>query len=232
MLRAMPSDQPGPTAAPSGGHAGGQLHRRVTLSLQAVLLGGVVLQLLQAQWLTAVTTIGILVVTLLPVVLGRRFDVFIPSEFQLLAVVMVFASLFLGEVRGYFVRFWWWDVVLHLGSGFLLGIFGFLLVFVLNQKEDVAVQMKPAFVALFAFVFSLGLGALWEIFEFAMDQLFGLNMQKSGLVDTMWDLIVDAVAALAMAALGYRFLKETGADSFLERWIGKFIRANPRLFRG
>lgn len=210
----------------------GRLHRRVTMGLQAVLLGGVVLELLQGQWLTAVTTIGILIVTLLPLVLGRRFAVFIPAEFKLLAVVMVFASLFLGEVRDYFVRFWWWDIALHAASAFLLGILGFLLVFVLNQKEDIAVQMKRGFVALFAFVFALGLGTLWEIFEFGMDQTFGVNMQKSGLVDTMSDLIVDAAGALAMALLGYRYLKRAADDSFLERWIGQFIRANPRLFRG
>lgn len=218
---ALPSDR-----------VGGRLHRRVTLGLQAALLLGVVLQLVQGQWLNAAATTAVLIMTLLPLVLGRRFHVFIPSEFELLAAVMVFASLFLGEVRGYFLRFWWWDVVLHASSGVLLGMVGFLLVFVLNQKEDIAVQMKAGFVALFAFTFSLGLGVLWEIFEFAVDQMFGLNMQKSGLVDTMWDLIVDTVAALAIAALGYIYIKRPGDDSFLERWIGRFIRSNPRLFRG
>ena len=29
------------------------------------------------------------------------------------------------------------------------------------------------------------IGAVWEIFEYGMDQTFGLNMQKSGLDDTM-----------------------------------------------
>jgi hypothetical protein len=208
-----------------------RIHRRLTLGLQAVLLLGVALALVRQRWLESVATTGILVVTLLPVMLGRRFRVIIPAEFHLLAVVMVFASLFLGEVRGFFLRFWWWDVVLHASSGFLLGIFGFLLVFVLNRKEDIAVQLKPAFVALFAFAFSLALGALWEMFEFAMDQTFGVNMQKSGLVDTMWDLIVDAVGALVVALLGYRYFRDTGDDSFLERWIVRFIRSNTRLFR-
>ena len=35
------------------------------------------------------------------------------------------------------------------------------------------------FVAVFAFMFAVGLGALWEIFDFAMAGVFGLNMQKS-----------------------------------------------------
>jgi hypothetical protein len=202
------------------------------MGLQAILLAGVALELWRRHWLSAVATTGVLIITLLPIVLRRRFRVYIPSEFHLLAVVMVFASLFLGEVRGYFLRFWWWDLALHAGSSFSLGILGFLLVFVLNQKEDIAVQLKPGFVALFAFVFALGLGTLWEIFEFAMDQTIGVNMQKSGLVDTMGDLIVDAAGALLIALLGYGYLKRARDDSFLERWIERFIHANPRMFRG
>lgn len=96
--------------------------------------------------------------------------------------------------------------------------------------------MKPGFVALFAFVFAVALGALWEVFEFAMDSLFGMNMQKailgdpSGLTDTMWDLIVDAAGALVIAVLGRQWLRTAGTDSFLEAWIDRFIEDNPQLF--
>jgi hypothetical protein len=207
-----------------------RLHRRVTIVLQIVLLIGIALELWQGQWLNAATTAGVLVVTLLPVILGRRFNVFIPPEFEVLALLFVFAAVFLGEVRGYYVRFWWWDVVLHSASGFLLGILGFLLVHVLNEKEELDLHMKPVFVALFAFMFALGLGALWEIFEFAMDSIFGLNMQKSGLVDTMWDLIVDTVGALIIALLGFSYLSKARNVSFLERWIARFIQDNRRFF--
>ena len=186
---------------------------------------------IQGRWLTATVTAGIIVVTVLPLVLGRRFAVHIPPEFEVLAVVFAYASLFLGEVHGYYVRFWWWDVVLHVGSGFLLGILGFLLVYVLNEIENVDLHMRPRFVALFAFMFAVGMGALWEIFEFGMDQLFDLNMQKSGLIDTMWDLIVDAGGALVISVLGWSYLSKTGNNSFLERWIAAFVRANPRLFK-
>lgn len=206
------------------------IHRRTTLLLQGILFLGAAVAVWQGQWLTAATVTGIMAVTLFPLVLGRRFRVFIPPEFEVLAIVFVFASLFLGEVRGYYVRFWWWDAVLHTASGFLLGVLGFLLVHVLNEKEDIELHMKPAFVAFFAFIFAVGMGALWEIFEFGMDQFFGMNMQKSGLVDTMWDLIVDTIGAAVIAVLGYGYLMTAGNASFLEQWIDRFIEANPRLF--
>ena len=80
-------------------------------------------------------------------------------------------------------------------------------------------------------------GAIWEIFEFSMDQFFGMDMQKemlgdpSGLTDTMWDLIVDTVGAALIALMGFGYLRTRGNESFLEQWIDRFIEANPGLFR-
>ena len=212
------------------------LHRRLSFAFQAILLLGALAALWERQWAPAAFTVVIIIVTLTPLLLQHSFRVFIPPEFELLAIAFVFASLFLGDVQAYYARFWWWDIALHTSSGFLLGIVGFLMVHVLNEKEEVDLHMKPGFVALFAFFFSLSVGALWEIFEFGMDRSFGLNMQKamlgdaSGLTDTVVDLIVDAVGAAAIAALGYGYLVSAGNDSFLERWIDSFIEANPRLF--
>jgi len=63
-----------------------------------------------------------------------------------------------------------------------------------------------------------------------MDQVFGLNIQKSGLVDTMWDLIVDLISAAVLAILGWGCIKTRETDSFLERMIEEFIRKNAYLF--
>ena len=43
-----------------------------------------------------------------------------------LAIIFVFAALFLGEVRSYYVRFWWWDIVVGGASGLLpaIGVLG------------------------------------------------------------------------------------------------------------
>jgi hypothetical protein len=46
---------------------------------------------------------------------------------------------------------------------------------------------------------ALGLGALWELFEFAADAT-GLVVAQRGLVDTMLDLAADAAGALAAVA--------------------------------
>jgi uncharacterized membrane protein YjdF len=213
------------------------IHRRLTFALQAILIIGLIAEIWSQQWFNAVITSVIVLITFSPLFLQKHFHVFIPTEFVLISIAFVFASLFLGEIHGYYTRYWWWDIALHTGSGVLLGIVGFLLVYVLNETENIGVHMKPGFVAFFAFLFAVGVGALWEIFEFAMDSIFGMNMQKamlgdeSGLTDTMWDLIVDTLGALVISILGYGYLKTAKNESFLERWINGFIRGNPRLFR-
>ena len=198
--------------------------------LKLSLFAGAILSFTQSHLQAGVITLGIFFITFLPVILGKRFQVKIPSEFELLAVIFIYASLFLGEVHGYYVRFWWWDIVLHTSSGFLIGILGFLLVYVLNEKKEIELDMKPGFVALFAFVFSIAIGAIWEMFEYGMDSFFGTEMQKSGLTDTMWDLIVNSIGALTISILGWGYLCTEGSNSFMERWIHDFIERNPRFF--
>ena len=213
-----------------------RVHRGTLLVLQVIMAVELLLVLREGQWINAFLIVTIMAVALLPAVLGRRFRVYVPPEFQVLAVVFVFAALFLGEIHSYYARFWWWDIALHTSSGLLMGILGFLLVYVLNESENIAIHMRPRFVALFAFLFAVTVGTLWEIFEFAMDQIVGTNMQKpmlgdpSGLTDTMWDMIVNALGALAISALGGGYMK-LRERSFIEVWIRKFIERNPRLFR-
>ncbi len=211
------------------------LHRRIKLGLQVILAVGLVVEIYEAQWLNAALVFFIVIVTFLPSFLARGLDLFVPPELELMTIGFVFASVFLGETRDYYGRFWWWDILLHGTSGGLLGVLGFLLVYVLNATPRIELHMRPRFLALFAFCFAVTAGAAWEIFEFGVDQFFGTTMQKptygdsSGLVDTMEDLIVNAIGASIVVLLGYRSAKR-GADSLVSRSIHRFVVANPRFF--
>lgn len=213
-----------------------KIHWGVVILLHLAMVGELIASIYNGYWMNVFLIVAIMSVILIPLVLGYRFQLQIPSEFQILAVVFIFATLFLGEIRSYYERVWWWDIALHTTSGLLLGILGFLLVYVLNENERADLHMRPRFVALFAFIFAIAVGALWEIFEFAMDQLFGTNMQKpmlgdpSGLTDTMWDLIVDTFGALIISVIGWWYMVRK-EHSFIELWIQKFVKRNPHLFK-
>ena len=212
-----------------------RIHRGILIALQTIMTVELLLVLREKQWMNAFLVMAIMAIMFSPAVIGRRFRVHIPPEFQVLAVLFAFAALFLGEIHSYYMRFWWWDIALHTSSGLLMGILGFLLIYVLNADERIDIHMRPRFMAIFAFLFAVAVGTLWEIFEFAMDQIVGTNMQKpmlgdpSGLTDTMWDMIVNALGALAISALGGWYMKQR-EHSFIEVWIRKFIERNPGLF--
>ena len=138
-----------PASSVSSSTAG--LPGRVTLALQAIIVFGLVGELYERQWLNAAIVAAILLLTTLPAFVARGAKIVIPPQFTLLAIAFIFASLYLGERRDFYGRFWWWDLALHSTSGVLLGVLGFLLVYVLNESPRIDVHMQPGFVAFFAF---------------------------------------------------------------------------------
>jgi len=191
--------------------------------------------LIESQWLSLFVVSLLLIVLFIPIIFKRRLQVDIPAEFHLTAVLFTFAALYLGEVQHFYQRVWWWDIALHGSAGLLMGIFGFLLIYILNESIRIDIHLTPGFIAFFAFTFAISIGTVWEIFEFSADQIFQLNMQKpmmgdpSGLTDTMWDMIVNAIGALMISLTGWWYLKSK-KNYFVKDWIGKFIEKNPRLF--
>lgn len=218
-----------------GARKEGRIHLWTGRVLLVVVAVEWVFLLLDGRWLSMFLVTLIIAALLAPNLFRTKLDVEIPAEFHLTAVIFIFASLYLGEVQSFYQRFWWWDIALHTTAGLLMGIVGFLLVYLLNESKRVELHMTPGFISFFAFCFAITIGTLWEIFEFLMDQMFGFNMQKpmlgdpSGLTDTMWDMIVNALGALTICFMGWRYLKR-GQTFFVKNWIRTFIHKNPALF--
>ena len=197
----------------------------VSYGVQVILIGTMLWSLVQENWLSLFLASASLVLSFLPAIVRRSTRVYLPIEIDLVTIVFVFASVYLGELRSYYIRFWWWDLVLHTTAGFVMGLFGFILVYVLNREHRAELTMSPFFIGLFSFAFAMTFGVLWEIFEFGMDSLFGMNMQKSGLPDTMGDLIVNTIGAAVVSTLGYFYVR--GGDSLLfDRMVRRFLVHN------
>jgi len=160
-----------------------------------------------------------MVVLSLPSAVSRKWKFTIPNFIYIMYYLFLYCAIVLGEVLNFYYLVPHWDTILHFFSGAMLGALGFILVSWLNDSELVNVSLSPAFIALFAFCFALSCGAVWEIYEFTFDGLLNLNMQKfitadgtvltghAALIDTMKDIIVDALAALMIAVIGYARLK-------------------------
>jgi hypothetical protein len=220
----------GPEHPPSSERS---VYLTLTLVIQAMLVIGLVLFVLRRDWENVFLTALVIALTLVPAFLDRRYRIILPPEFQFMAVLWVFLTLYLGSARDFYYRFWWWDAVLHTGSGFLLGLIGFIALFLLNRTKRIPEGMTPGFVCFFAVTFSVFLGVLWEVFEYVVDRIAPhINMQsnETGVVDTMHDLIVDTLGAVVIAAMGWAYLKK-GRYSFIADAVRGFVERNPRLFR-
>lgn len=237
---AEPPQRAAPQSPESGealrdGNSG--LYLRLTLIMQTIVCVALVVFIVRRDWENVFLAALVIALMLIPVLIRRRYDVFIPPEFQLVSAGFIFLSLYLGSVRGYYSKFWWWDIALHTSSGFILGIAGFVTLFLLNRTNRIPPGMRPAFICFFGVTFAVFLGVVWEIFEYACDRLGPMvgwqsNMQsvESGVRDTMQDLIVDTLGAVVVALMGWAYLRK-GRYSFLADGVKKFLDHNPRLFR-
>ena len=81
--------------------------------------------------------------------------------------------------------------MLHTTNGFLCAAVGFSLIDILNRDAKIKFTLSPVYVALAAFCFSMTIGVLWEFFEFGMDRLFHMDMQKDTIVHTISSVMLD-----------------------------------------
>ena len=151
----------------------------------------------------------------IPSLLAKKFKFEIPVFLYVLYIIFLYCSITLGEVQSFYYLVPHWDVFLHAFSGVMTGFFGFMVISILNKDEHITINLSPVFMAVFAFSFAVAIGAVWEIYEFTIDSIMGLNMQKyilmdgtvlvghDALIDTMKDIIVDVLGALIASITGY-----------------------------
>ena len=200
----------------------------VMLVIWAMLLSTAAIALGLSRWSLAFVSLITLALSLVPPLLAARWSLKLPLPFLLFTTLFFFASVFLGEAFDFYERLWWWDIALHGLSAIGFGLTGFLFIFMLFEGDRFAAP--PSAIAFISFCVAMTVGATWEVFEYSMDLLFGLDMQKSGLDDTMGDLIVDAFGGMIASLTGYFYLRRNTAGP-LGRGLGQFIEMNQRLYR-
>lgn len=127
----------------------------------------------------------------LPSMLEKRLSIKLPDTLEIIILLFIYAAEILGEIGAYYIKHPYWDTVLHTLNGFLCAAIGFSLLDLLNRQKKVAFQLSPVYLAVVAFCFSMTVGVLWEFFEYAMDQLFFLDMQKDMIVHEIGTVKLD-----------------------------------------
>ncbi len=157
-----------------------------------------------------------MIIAVLPFLIEKIGRFYFPEVELIFFYIFLYMSIFLGSgLQFYSVPNW--DKYEHLFSAIMLAGIGFGLFNVLGSGRDKA-RMEPALMSLFAFTFGTTIGVFWEFYEFTMDGIANLNLQRylqaghmlmgrAALMDTMGDLIMDVSGSLLMALIGYTLMK-------------------------
>ena len=163
----------------------------VYLVLRLIVLASLVSAILRQEYESAFVCVLVLFLLMLPFFIQKNFGICLPSTLEIIILLFIFAAEILGELQSYFIQYPYWDTMLHTTNGFLCAAVGFSLIDILNRDAKIKFTLSPVYVALAAFCFSMTIGVLWEFFEFGMDRLFHMDMQKDTIVHTISSVMLD-----------------------------------------
>lgn len=163
----------------------------VYLVLRLIVLASLVSAILRQEYESAFVCVLVLFLFMLPFFIQKNFGICLPSTLEIIILLFIFAAEILGELQSYFIQYPYWDTMLHTTNGFLCAAVGFSLIDILNRDAKIKFTLSPVYVALAAFCFSMTIGVLWEFFEFGMDRLFHMDMQKDTIVHTISSVMLD-----------------------------------------
>lgn len=163
----------------------------VYFTLRFLVIVIMVLQLLNRNYENVFLCVLTLFLLIVPSFVQVTFRVELPSTLEIIILVFIFAAEILGEISEFYLVFPFWDTVLHTMNGFLAAAIGLSLVDLLNRSKRMVFHLSPLFAAIVAFCFSMTIGVMWEFFEFGMDTLLNLDMQKDTVIHTINSVMLD-----------------------------------------
>ena len=126
---------------------------------------------------------------ILPSIVCKVFKIKIKDNLVLIYSIFVFSAGFLGVTLRLYGTIPGFDKLNHTLSGVLTSFVALLLLSLINRYNS----QDRLYNIFYMIIFSLAVAALWEMFEYTCNILFGGDAQmvaKTGVNDTMQDMIV------------------------------------------
>lgn len=158
----------------------------IVYSLMRLLVIGIaILQFLNRNYEQVFFCVLTLLLMIIPSFIQASFKISLPSTLEIILLLFIFSAEILGEMDHYYLKYEWWDTMLHTLSGFISAGIGFSLVNLLNDDERLEFDLSPLFLVIVAFCFSMTIGVLWEFFEFGLDQILLVDSQKDTIIHSI-----------------------------------------------
>ncbi len=155
----------------------------------------------------------VLIIMSLPFFLRRKWNITLPwsLNFLILFSLLIHTG---GIIENWYRIFHpFYDKFAHLIGSITIALLGFASVLIIDRHTKVELTNKS--IIFFVIIFTLAVGALWEIGEFTLDTLVGTNAQYDGLEGTMFDLILDLFGGIIAGGIAYFQLRK-GKEKFID----------------
>lgn len=184
----------------------------------------------QNRLITLESAVGMLI-PLVYVIFAKVFKINISFYMRLFVFTFAFFGIVLGESFRFYYNIPFWDKILHTISGFFVTWIGYSLCYYVIK--DTNIENKVMFSIVVGIMFSLAFAAVWEFYEYSVDSILGLNMQKTmptdstffngGDTNSMLNGTDSEIAAFYRTPEGYRYaIKDTMTDMLLNA-LGSII---------
>lgn len=211
---------------PGVGRYGERVATRVML---LVMVGVLIIGIDQGRLGVIITTSIALVVTQVPALLKRAYQVEVSPWLALWLTTAVFLHAIgtagLPGTGGYLYGYLpWWDHLTHATSASVVAATGYIVVRSIDLHSE-TVHLPHRFVFVVLLVFVMAAGVVWELLEFAVGtapELAGrtrTGFAQRGIEDTVLDTVYNAVGGIVVGAGGYVYLNESVASlqQYLDR---------------
>ena len=191
----------------------------VSTLLKSILLAMGIISIINKNWLLAFACFFGFLLSIFPIIIKKSSKFSIPWVLEFLLVLTI--SLYLWRVS-------------HFLASAIISFFALIIVYILDVFSP-RIHMDSLILAFLIFIFTLAIGTIWEITEFAYDNLlYEKPFIQISLQDTMWDLIVDSIAGIIVATFGTMVLRK-GEFKLLSFWSRKldwrFIEARKKALK-
>jgi hypothetical protein len=156
------------------------------------------------DWVYAVACVMSILISFLPAILKRDYNITLPWVLDLLIASALFLHIGGGVLNAYYT-IPGFDHITHFVSSALVSFLAFTVIYILDEYWD-GLHMDIYAMAFVVVIFAMAMGVVWEFLEWALDLFFGTHEQW-GLQDTMRDLLVDTIGGIIMAVVGVKLAK-------------------------
>lgn len=184
--------------------------------------------LLEQKWIMAALGPVSLLFLLIPKLAEMLFRFKLGNPVKSMVLVFGIIAFQLGVLLRYYDSIALYDIIMHLLSGVVFTLVGFMLYGKFNRLPHKRSE-NGLLQTVFALSFSMLIAVLWEAAEFAVFLLIGHDAQHhydTGVFDTMEDLI-SCLAGSIIVATDYLLSVKWKKRLPLTRLLLSFDRANP-----